>query len=180
MSSSAIPNFNEDIAATLLIHIDTLSLSMSLFLRTLLCSLSPTHPVLMSYLYPFFISSRIPHPCLRLFHLDHCRFILVARALILGLWLTHFLWHPPPRCRSCHLSLIFPLPFENVLVFLVTLILFIISRLIIVYLPHTLPLFPHCLLVMFQKLCMRLYPIRTRNKLWLRKWMLYILVALGT
>ena len=34
---------------------DTLSLSMSHFLRTLLCSLSPTLSVLMSYLYLLFI-----------------------------------------------------------------------------------------------------------------------------
>ena len=36
-----------------------------------------THPsVLMSYLYPFFILSRLPHLYLRLLYLDHCRFIL--------------------------------------------------------------------------------------------------------
>ena len=48
------------------------------------------------YLYPFFISSRIPHLYLRLLHLNHCRFILVARVLTSGLRLTHLLWHPPP------------------------------------------------------------------------------------
>ena len=57
VSSSVILNFNDVIAATLLIHINTLSMLMSLFFRTLLCSLPPTLPVLMSYLYPFFISS---------------------------------------------------------------------------------------------------------------------------
>ena len=57
VSSSVIPGFHEVIVATLLIHIDTLSLSMSPFLRTLLCSLSPTLPIMMSYLYPFFIPS---------------------------------------------------------------------------------------------------------------------------
>ena len=46
------------------------------------------------------------------------------------------------------------------------------------YLSHTLHLFPPCPIFMFHKLCMRLYPIRTRNKLWSRKWLLYILVAL--
>ena len=60
------PDFNEDITATRLIHIDTLSLPISAFLRTLLCSLPPTLPVLMSYLYPFFIPSQIPHLYLRL------------------------------------------------------------------------------------------------------------------
>ena len=61
MSSPVIPDFNEDIAATRLIYIDTLSLPMSHFLRTLLCSLPPTLPVLMSYLYLFFILSRLSH-----------------------------------------------------------------------------------------------------------------------
>ena len=59
--SSIIPGFNEVIVATLLIHIDILSLPMSHFLRNLLCSLLTTLPVLMSYLYPFFIPSWIPH-----------------------------------------------------------------------------------------------------------------------
>ena len=125
--SLVIPSFNEVIVATLQIHIDTLSLSMSHFLRTLLCSLSTTLQVLMSYLYSFFISSQIPHLYLQLLHLDHCRFILVARILTLGLRLTHLLWHPPPRRQSCLLPLIFPLPFGKVLVPLVTPILFIIS-----------------------------------------------------
>ena len=96
VSSSVIPGFNEVIVANLLIHIDTLSLPMSQFLRTLLCSLPPTLPVLMSYLYTFFISSKIPHLYLRLLHLDHCRFILVAHVLTLSLRLTHLLWRPPP------------------------------------------------------------------------------------
>ena len=43
VSSSVIPGFNEVIIATLLIHIDTLSLPMSPFLRTLLC-FPTTHP----------------------------------------------------------------------------------------------------------------------------------------
>ena len=91
VSSSIIPDFNEVITATLLIHINTLSLSMSHFLRTLLCSLPPTLPILMLYLYPFFIPSWIRHLYLRLHHLDHCRFILVARVLTSGLRLTHLL-----------------------------------------------------------------------------------------
>ena len=82
VSSSVIPDFNEVIVATLLIHIDTLSLPMSLFLRTLQRFLPPSLPVLMSYLYPFSISSRIPHLYLRLLHLDHCRFILIACVLV--------------------------------------------------------------------------------------------------
>ena len=127
VSSLVIPGFNEVIVATLLIHISTLSLSISHFLRTLLCFLSHTLLVLMSYLYPFFISSRIPHLYPRLLHLDHCRFILIACVLIPGLWLTHLLWRPPPRRQSCDLPLIFPLLFGKVLVPLVTLILFIIS-----------------------------------------------------
>ena len=126
VSSSVIPGFNEDIVTTLLIHIDTLSLPMSHFLRTLICSLSPNLPVLMSYLYLFFIPSRIPHLYLQLLYLDHCRFILVARVLTPSLQLTHLLWRPPRR-RSCHLPLIFPSPFGKVLVPLVTPILFIIS-----------------------------------------------------
>ena len=84
VSSSVIPSFNEVIVATLLIHIDSLSL-------TLLCSLSTTLPVLMSHLYPFFIPSQIPHLYLWLLHLDHCRFILVARILTPGLRLTQLL-----------------------------------------------------------------------------------------
>ena len=112
VSFSVIPDFNVVIAATFLIHIDTLCLSMSLFFITLLCSLPPTLLVLMSYLYPFFIPSRIPRLYLRLLHLDHCRFIFVAGKLTSGLWLTHLLWCPPPRHRSlrqcksshCHLE----------------------------------------------------------------------------
>ena len=71
-------DFNDDITTTLLIHIDILSLPKSPFLRTFLCSLPPTHLVLMSYLYPFFIYSWIPHLYPRLLHLDHCKFILVT------------------------------------------------------------------------------------------------------
>ena len=127
VSSSVILGFNEIIVATLVIHINTLSLPMSPFLRTLLCSLPPTLPVMMSYLYPFFIPSWIPHLYLRLLHLDHCRFILVARVLTSSLQLTHLLWRPPPQRRSYRLPLIFPLPFGKVLVPLVTPILFIIS-----------------------------------------------------
>ena len=96
VSSSVIPDFKKVITATLLIHIDTLSLLMSLFLRTLLCSLPPTLPVLMPYLYSLFIPSRMPPLYLRLLHLDHCRFILVTCVLTLGLRLTHLLWRLPP------------------------------------------------------------------------------------
>ena len=53
MFSSIIHGFNEVIATTFLIHIDTLSMSMSHFLRTHLYSLSPNLLVLMSCLYPF-------------------------------------------------------------------------------------------------------------------------------
>ena len=127
LSFSVILDFNKGITATLLIYIDTLSLPMSHFLRTLLCSLPPTLLVLMSSLYPFFIPSRIPHLYLRLLHLDHCRFILVARVLTPGLRLIHLLWCLPPRRRSCRLSLIFPLPFGKVPVPLINPILFIIS-----------------------------------------------------
>ena len=127
MSSSVILGFNEVIVATLLIHIDTLSLSMSHFLRTLLCYLSTTLSILMSYLHPFFILSRIPQLYLRLLYLDHCKFILVTRVLTLGLRMTHLLWHPPPRNRSYRLPLIFPLPFGKISVPLVTPILSIIS-----------------------------------------------------
>ena len=88
VSSSVIPGFNEVIVATLLIYIDTLSLSMSPFLRTLLCSLPPTLSVLMSYLYPFFIPSWLPHLYLWLLHLDYCRFIFVARVLTPSLQMT--------------------------------------------------------------------------------------------
>ena len=91
VSSLVILSFNLVIVATLLIHIDTLSLPMSHCLRTLLCSLLPTLPVLMSYLYPFFIPSRIRYLYLQLLHLDHCRFILVAHILTSGLRLTHLL-----------------------------------------------------------------------------------------
>ena len=116
VSSSIIPNFNEDIIAPLLINIDTLFLLMLHFLRTLLCTLPPTLPILMSYLYPFFILSRISHLYLRLLHLDHCRFILVAHVLTQGLRPTPLLWCPPPQCRSYRLPLIFSLRFGKVLV----------------------------------------------------------------
>ena len=53
VSSLIITSFNEVIVATLLKNINALSLPMSPFLRTLLCSLPPTLPVLISYLYPF-------------------------------------------------------------------------------------------------------------------------------
>ena len=127
VSSSVIPAFTQDITATLLIHIDIVSLPMSHFLRTLLCSLPPTLLVLMSYLYPFFILTQISHLYLWLLHLGHYKFILVAHVLTLGLRLTHLLWRPPPQCRSSHLPLIFPLSFEKVLIHLVTPILFLIS-----------------------------------------------------
>ena len=117
VSSSVIPYFNAVIVATLLIHIDTLALLMSLFLRTPLCSLPPTLPVLMKYHYPFSVPSRIlPLYLLRLLQLDHCRFILVGRVLTQGLRLTHLLWCPPPQRRYCRLRLIFPFPFEKVLI----------------------------------------------------------------
>ena len=96
VSSSIILGFNEVIVATLLIHIDTLSLPMSHFLRIILCSLPPSLLVLMSYPYPFFIPSWIPHLHLRLLHLNHCRFILVTHVLTSSLQLTHLLWRPPP------------------------------------------------------------------------------------
>ena len=81
VSSSVIPDFNEVIIATLLIHNNTLSLPISHLFRTLLCSLSLTLTVLMSYLYPFFILFNIPQWYLLLLHLDHCKFILVDRVL---------------------------------------------------------------------------------------------------
>ena len=155
VSSPVIPDFNKVIAATLLIHIGTFSLPMSPFLRTLLYSLPPTLPILMSYLDLLFISSWIPQMYLRLLHLDHCRFILVARILTSGLLLTHLLWCPPPQHLSCRLPLIFPFPFGKVLAHLVTPILFIIFCLITAYLHHILLLFPSCLLFLFLKLCMR-------------------------
>ena len=127
MSSSVIPGFNEVIIATLLILYQYFVSTEVTFFRTLLCSLSPTLPILMSYLYPFFISSRIPHLYLRLLHLDHCRLILVVRVLTPSLRLTHLLWRPPQRHWSYPLFLIFPLPFEKVLIHLVTPIIFIIS-----------------------------------------------------
>ena len=127
VSSSVISGFKEVIVTTLLIHIDTSPLPTSHFLRTLLCFLSPTLLILMSYLYPFFIPSQIPHLYLRLLHLAHCMFILVAHILTSSLRLTNLLWCPPPQRRSCRLPLIFPLSFGKVLISLVTLILFIIS-----------------------------------------------------
>ena len=96
VSSSVIPGFNEVTVATLLIHIDTLSMKMSHFLRTLLCSLPLTLQVLMSYLYPFFILFRISHLYLKLLHLNHCRFILITHVLTPGVRLTPLQWRPPP------------------------------------------------------------------------------------
>ena len=87
-----------------------------------------THPPSSNVIsLPLLYSSWRPHLYLRLLHLDHCRFILVARVLTPGLLLTHLLWLPPLRRRSCRLPLIFPLLFRKVLVPLVTPILFIIS-----------------------------------------------------
>ena len=124
VSSSVIPDFNVVIAATLLIHIDTVSIDATFFEKS---SMFPTTLlVLMSYLYPFFIPYQIPHLYLRLLHLDRCRFILVACVLTSGLRLTHLLWRPHLRCRLCRLPLIFSLPFGKILVPLVTAILFII------------------------------------------------------
>ena len=99
---------------------------MSHFLKTLLCFLSPTLLILMSYIYPSFIQSRMPHLYLRLLHLNHYRFILVNHVLKPGLQLTHLLWRHSPRCRSCRLPLIFLFPFRKVLVALITPILVII------------------------------------------------------
>ena len=131
VSSSVIPDFNKGIVVTLLIHIYTLSLPMSHFFTNLLCSLPPlpTFGVLsLSLFFPFWI------PYLHLQHpLDHCSFIPAIRVLILSLHLTHLLWCLPPRCQSCLLPMIFPLPFRKVLVHLVTLILFITFRLITAY-----------------------------------------------
>ena len=56
----------------------------------------------------------------------------------------------------------------------------IISRLIIAYLYHILLLFSPCLLFLFLKLCMRHSLIRARNRQWLKKWVLCILLAHGT
>ena len=128
VSSLVIPSFNEVIIATLLIHIDTLSLLMSHFFENFSMFLPINHPPSSDVIsLPFFIPSQMPHLYLRLLHLNHCRFVLVTLVLTLGLRLTHLLWHPPPRRWSCHLPLIFPLPFGKVLVPLVTHILFIIS-----------------------------------------------------
>ena len=126
VSSSIILDFNKNIAATLLIHRYFITVDVTFFENS---SMFPatTLSILMSYLYPFFILSRISHLHLWLFHLDHCRFILVASILTLGLRLTPLLWRPPPQHRSCLPPLIFPLPFGKVLVHLVTPILFIIS-----------------------------------------------------
>ena len=63
VSSSVIPTFNKDITATLLIHIDTLSLPMSHFLRTLLCSLPPppnSDVIALPRLYPVLDISFVP------------------------------------------------------------------------------------------------------------------------
>ena len=105
---------------TLLMHINTLSLPMSPFLRTLLCSLPPALPILMSYLYPLLIPFQIPHMYLRLLHFDHFRFIPTTRVLTPSPRLTHLLWCLPPRRRSCHLPKIFPLSFGKVLALLIT------------------------------------------------------------
>ena len=80
LSSSVIHEFNEVIAATLLlIHIDTLSLPMSHFLRTFLSSLPHALPILMSYHYLFSTLFRIPHLSLQLLHLNPFRFIIATR-----------------------------------------------------------------------------------------------------
>ena len=140
------------IVATLPIHIDTSFSLMSPFLNTLLSSLPHRLPIPRSYLYLSSFPFR-PYPLSpQLLHLDHCRFILVVRIPTLGLLMTHLLWRPLTRRRSCRQPLIIPSPFGKVLVPLVILILFILSYLIIVYPHHILLLFPPCLLFLFLKL----------------------------
>ena len=128
---------------------------MSPFFNILLSSLPHLLPISRSYLYLSSFPFWIPHLSPQLLHLDRYRFILVARILTPSLQMTHLLWCPPPRCRSCRLLLILPSPYEKVLVPLVLPILFIISCLIIVYLHHILLLSPPCLLFLFLTMSMR-------------------------
>ena len=116
----------------------------------------------------------------QLFHLDRYRFILVVHIPTPSLPMTHLLWRPPPRRRSCCQPLILSSPFRKVLVPLVIPILFILSCLIIVYPHHILLLFPLCLLFLFLTLYMRLSLIRAGNRQWLKKWLFCILLAHGT
>ena len=130
-----------------------------------------------SYLYLSSFPFRISHLSSQLLHLDHYRFILVTHVPTPSLQVTHLLWRPPPRRRSCRLPLILPSPFRKVLVPLVIPILFIISCLIIVYLHHILFLFSPCRLFLYLTLPMRPSLIRAGNRQWLKKWLLCILLA---
>ena len=127
----------------------------------------PSSPEVLSLplIFPFWLYHLSP----QLLHLDRYRFILIARVPTPGLQMTHLLWRPPPRRRSCLLPLILPSLFGKVLVPLVIPILFIIFCLIIVYLRHILLLFPTCLLFLFLTLSMRPSLIRTGNVQWLKK-----------
>ena len=180
VSSLAIPAFNVVTVATLPIHMDTSFPLMSPFLNTLLSSLPHRLPVPRSYLYLSSFPFR-PYPLSpQLLHLDHYKFILVIRVSTPGLPMTHLLWRPPPQRRSCCQPLILPSLFEKVLIPLVILILFILSNFIIVYPHHILPLFPLCLLFLFLTLYIRPSLIRARNKQWLTKLMLCILLTYRT
>ena len=169
VSSLVIPDFNEVIVATPLIHIDILSLPMSPFWRTLICSLPPTLPVLMSYLYPLFIPSWLPHPYLQLLHLDHCKaYIRCPRtdigsptnsSPIVPSSTTPILPSPidlPIAIRNGTRSSRNPHPIYNFLILL---------------------LFPPCFPFLFLKLCMRHSLIQAGNRQWSKKWLLGILLA---
>ena len=154
-SSLAIPAFKAVSFATLQIHIDTSFPLMSLFFNTLLSSLPHCLLIPRSYLYLSTFPFR-PHPLSpQLLHLDSYRFILVVHVTTSGVPMTHLLWRPSKRRRSCRQPLILPSPFEKVLVPLVIPILFILSCLIIVYPHHILLLFLPCLLFLFLTLYMR-------------------------
>ena len=164
-------------------HQYCVSVDVTLF-NILLFSLPHCLPVPRSYLYLSSFSFCPYHPSPQLLHLVHYRFILVHYMFILvvrvstpGLLMIRLLCHPSPRRWSCCLPLILPSPFGKVLVSLVILILFILSYLIIVYLHHILLLFSPCLLFLFLTLSTRPSLIWARNRQWLKKWLLCILLS---
>ena len=154
-SSLVIPVFSKVIDVTLLIHINTSFLLMSHFLNILLSSLHHLLPVSRSYLYFSSFPFRLYHLSPQLFYLRCYKFILILHVPTPGLQMTHLLWRPLPRRRSCRLLLILPYQFGKVPVRLVIPILFILSCLIIICLHHILLLFSPCLLFLFLIMSMK-------------------------
>ena len=164
--------------------IATLSLLMSASLR--IPPSSPLQRILLFQMsYPFLLSFHLPISLLHLQMscLDHFRFILAILAVLVplqGLLLNHLLYRSHLLLQFRNRLMIYLLPFEKILVLLLTHILFIIFSSFIIYLYPILPLFPFCLLSLPLKALVRLSLIRARNRQWLRKWMFFPPMAHGS